>query len=115
MLAAQNRLRKTKDIELIFQKGKKAFSQFFLVRYLPNQKPYSRFAVVVSNKVSKRAVQRNLLKRRVREILRASLSQLPVGLDLVVLVSPKIINSSKEILSFEKIKVNLLQTLNKIH
>ncbi len=51
------------------------------------QLPKSRVGVVVSKKVSKLAVQRNLIKRLIREQFRQT--QHPSGFDFVVIALPK--------------------------
>ncbi|TSC76528.1 MAG: ribonuclease P protein component [Parcubacteria group bacterium Gr01-1014_31] len=58
------------------------------VRVLPTGRQGSRFAFVVSNKVSKHAVQRNRLRRQLRELVRAMLPEVAGGYDVVVTVQP---------------------------
>jgi ribonuclease P protein component len=53
-----------------------------------NKLPHSRFGVVVGLKVSKRSTDRNLIRRRIREILRKSLPFIKPGYDVMVLVNP---------------------------
>ena len=49
-----------------------------------------RFGVVISKKNEKLAVNRNLVRRRMKEILRAVLPTItPSSLDVVILCSPK--------------------------
>ena len=50
--------------------GKPLFSPLFSVKYRKNIHTISRFSVVVSKKVEKTAVGRNLLKRRVYSVLK---------------------------------------------
>lgn len=69
MLPSKNRLRK-KEIKKILKKGKKIHSQNFLLFFLKNDLKYSRFSVIVPLKFSKKAVERNKIKRKVREVLR---------------------------------------------
>jgi len=49
---------------------------------LPNGLPYSRFGFSVSRRIGK-AVQRNLIRRRIRESLRLKLEDILPGWDLV--------------------------------
>jgi len=55
----------------LLKRGRIASTDFFTVRYFEEAKPSpSRIAVVVSKKVSIRAVDRNLVKRRISSIVR---------------------------------------------
>lgn len=61
---------------------------FILKKYtLPNL-PTPVIAIVVSSKVSKRAVDRNLIKRRLRHIFRELTPRLKPGFAMMVLVKP---------------------------
>jgi ribonuclease P protein component len=87
MLKKANRLAKDRDIQKTFARGRAFFSPFFSVKFLPGGTNV-RFTVVVSTKVSKRAVVRNRLKRLVREYLRTHLPDFKNG-DHVLSVKPK--------------------------
>ncbi len=50
-----------------------------------NALPHSRFGIVAGLKVSKRANQRNLLKRRLREIVRKHLKEISPGFDVMIM------------------------------
>jgi ribonuclease P protein component len=75
---------KTKDIQTVYRRGMKAHHPLFRLLALPATQPTSRYAVVVSTKVSKRAVDRNRIKRQVRPILRKTLHNIKPH-DLVVI------------------------------
>lgn len=83
------RLRKQKDIERVLREGRRSFSSL-LTCYINLQTVagVSRAAVIVGARVSKRAVVRNRIRRRVREAIRAELQEggLPGrGVDIIVL------------------------------
>ena len=59
-----------KKIEELFQNGSSFFLHPFLVKYLPTDEEVHRILISVSKKKIKRAVDRNLLKRRIRETYR---------------------------------------------
>jgi len=63
MFPAKKRVPKN-NIEEIIKEGQKIYSESFLIKKNKNHLSTNRFAVVVSKKVSKEAVQRNLIKRR---------------------------------------------------
>lgn len=48
----------------------------------------SRFAFVVSRKVSKKAVLRNKIRRRLREAVRSELPFLKKGIDGIIIINP---------------------------
>ncbi|MEO8747836.1 MAG: ribonuclease P protein component [Rhodanobacter sp.] len=56
----------------------------FQLRYAPNELGYARLGLAISKQVSKRAVERNRLKRLVRESFRGVRHDLP-PVDLVVM------------------------------
>ena len=56
----------------------------------------TRFAVVVSTKVGKRATVRNVIKRRVREALREIIDSAPPGFDVVIQARTASITYTKE-------------------
>ncbi len=79
MLPRQHRLNKRLDIERVFKRGRSVFVGNLGLRLAPNNLKSSRFTVVVSLKVSKKAVERNLLKRRLREIVRQEITPTAKG------------------------------------
>jgi ribonuclease P protein component len=62
------------------------------LRHLPQSPtenlPATRFGIAVSQKVSKKAVTRNLLKRRIKAALRLLLPQIASGWSVVIGVRP---------------------------
>ena len=87
MLAKKHRLAKTKDVKRSLAQGRGFFSPFFTLKFFKTQ-TQPRFTVVVSVKVSKKAVKRNRLKRIVREFLRLRLQRFVLG-DYVIIIKPK--------------------------
>ncbi len=89
MLKTEQRLRKKKDIDAVYQSGRKGYTSFIRIVFLPTQNPESRFAVVVSNKVSKLAVDRNLIKRRIRSVVQELLPRFTKPYDVAVIAQQK--------------------------
>lgn len=86
MLSREHRLNKRQDIERVFKRGRSIYANSLGLRLAPNNLEFSRFTVVVSLKVSKKAVERNRLKRRLREIVRREvLPQAKSGFDGLIL------------------------------
>ena len=94
-LPRPHRLRRRQDFHKVYQYGKR-HQQVHLtlrsLRYLPDSTtedlPATRFGISVSQKVSKRAVVRNLLKRQVKAALRQLLPQITSGWSVVIGVRP---------------------------
>jgi len=55
---------------------------------LPSQTETSRLGIVISRKVSKKARERNQLKRRIREFFRLEIGKLKPGYDFLVIALP---------------------------
>lgn len=88
MLPKKFRLTKTKEIENLFKKGKSSFDKILGVKTLATENKISRFVIVVSTKVSKKAVMRNKIKRRLHEIIRLNLLKIKPGFDFFILALP---------------------------
>lgn len=86
MLARSFRLRHSRDIERVYKQGRYGSSDHLSVKALIGRSPNSRAVVVVAKKVSKKAVVRNQLRRRVLEILAKHWQRIQPGCDIVVTV-----------------------------
>jgi ribonuclease P protein component len=81
----------------VLRGGKKTNDTLFSVITAPNQLPQARLGITVSRKVSPRAVQRNRIKRQVRESFRHYRLSL-CGVDLVVIARPEAAKSDNKTL-----------------
>ena len=106
MLKRQQRITSGKDFQNIYRRGRHLSSAFFGLNYLKNRFGFSRLGVVVSKKTARKATERNLLKRRTREILRLNYSTFPPGFDIIVTLK----SSTKEV-NFNKLEKELLELL----
>lgn len=77
------RLLKTDEFSSVFNLRRIQANNFFQVWIRPNDLGRARLGIVVSKKVEKRAVRRNLIKRMSRELFRHQAVQL-AGFDLIV-------------------------------
>lgn len=57
--------------------------------FVPNERGFTRIAVVVSKKIDKRAVVRNRIRRRVYEVLRKNFELVPKKNDYIFVVYSK--------------------------
>lgn len=105
MLSKSYRLTRERDFKKINSLGKPFFSSLLRIRILTTNKNNNRFAVVVSAKVSKKAVERNLLKRRLREVIRLNQSRFKSGFDVVVVANPLALNASYQDLESQLLKL----------
>lgn len=95
-LAKKYRLPK-KDIDRIFKQGKTVRSSFFFIRFLKNEVNRLQVAVIVPNKVLKKATARNRVKRIFTETIRSG-QFLKKSFDMVVVATASIVEKqSKEI------------------
>ncbi len=86
MLASHNRLNKGKDFERVKSEGNLFQSDNFGVVALKKEaSEHSRFAFVVSSKISNHAVQRNRIARAMREAVRQNLYLVKSGYDVIFL------------------------------
>lgn len=97
----QERICLKRDIDKLFRNGKYFFAGGFKCCYLyGNGHPVNRIMVSVPKKLFKRAVKRNLLKRRIKEAYRKNKALLPVaeaGCDMVIIYMGKDVRQSSDI------------------
>lgn len=79
---------KKKDFDVVWQKGRSSFDKILGIKARLNELKENRFGIMIGLKVSKKAVERNQIKRRIREILRAEVADLKKGFDAVITVLP---------------------------
>ncbi len=82
MLAKKHRINK-EIFEKIIKRGKIFSSDHFYVKTLPLPGKNSVFTFVVSSKVSKKAVERNKIKRRARHIIKKMMPKVENGLGMI--------------------------------
>ncbi|MCX6808326.1 MAG: ribonuclease P protein component [Candidatus Berkelbacteria bacterium] len=85
MLNKINRIRKDREYSQIFRRSKPINTGNMAVRILKSpDETAARFGFVVSNKVEKRATRRNLLRRKMRAIVRDLIPSIRSGYSIVV-------------------------------
>ncbi|GEA14462.1 hypothetical protein E308F_07040 [Moorella sp. E308F] len=93
MLTAGRRIVKARDFHRVYRQGRKISGKILKMYYAPNICGQTRFGFSISKKVGK-AVKRNLLKRRLREICRKHLTSFQPGLDVVLVARENAVQSS---------------------
>lgn len=86
MLAKANRLRESRDIVRTYKQGRYSSTAELTVNALQNKKLHSRAVVIISKKVAKKAVTRNLIRRRLQALFQSTWQTLAPGYDIVVTV-----------------------------
>ncbi len=109
MLKKTNRITKDKEFDRVFKTGQSFYTKVFGVKAADNDLGTVRLGVLVSTKVSKKAVVRNKLKRQIREIIQKELPGLKEGKDLVIIVFSQILDKN-----FEEIKDGIIFGLKKL-
>lgn len=98
MLKKLYRITKKRDFDRFFgaqfkkNNGYSAVSENLIIKSLKNELDISRFAFVVSTKVDKRATKRNLVKRRLREIIRLRLKKIRPGYDVLIIAKKGVVD-----------------------
>jgi len=83
MLPKKHRINR-KLFKEVAKKGKSFSYPYFSVKIAPNGENQSRFTFVVSSKVAKRAVDRNKIKRRARNIVAKNLNKIKNPINAII-------------------------------
>lgn len=109
MLNKSLRLTKNKEFDQVFKLGHSFFGVFLGIKVMPNKKEKNRFGVLVGLKISKSAVFRNLIKRRIKSAIYQEESKLKSGYDVVVITRPEIATKK-----YQEIKAEIVKGFNKL-
>ena len=83
-----NRLSRSRDFDAVYRHGRSVSSRFLVLYWFPQEEAASpRFGFSVPRSVGG-AVERNKIKRQLREVWRARLERVPAGNDYVLIVRP---------------------------
>ena len=109
MLKKKNRIISSVAFKEIFTKGEVKENRYFKIVFKKNNLDYPCYGIVVSTQVSKLAVERNALKRKIRNILRDFLLVFSKGFDVAIIVKRNCLK-----ISFLKLKESLQELLLKL-
>ncbi len=93
MLQPDHRLRRPAEVNRVRQTGKSWRHPLVILLVQSNSLDVSRFAFIASRHVGK-AVQRNRVKRVLRESLRTHLSEIQSGWDCVLIARPLLLQAT---------------------
>ena len=77
------KIKKTDDFSSVFNFRKRISGQYLVIHYMPNVLGHARVGLIVGKKLARGAVQRNYMKRVLREMYRQEQNQLS-GVDILV-------------------------------
>lgn len=86
-LKRHEKIKKSADFIKVYKRGLKKESLHFKIAFLANDLPWSRLGITVSKKTGS-SVQRNYIKRCVREYFRLHKSRFPEASDIVFTAKP---------------------------
>lgn len=108
MIAKKFRLHKKRDFDEFAKSSSKFYSNNFVLRFVKNHKDISCFAVVISKKISAKAVIRNKVRRRIYEVIRLNIDKIKKGYNIIIFVKKGILD-----LDYNDIEKELLYVLKK--
>jgi ribonuclease P protein component len=109
MLPISHRLKGKKIFNDIFRLGKTFSNDVMLMKVVSGEKGQPvKFGFAASLKFSKKAVERNKVKRWMREAVRAMIKDIQPGKEVVFLINPKV---PKEKLSLDLIRESIEKLL----
>jgi ribonuclease P protein component len=82
-----HRLHAPAEFERVYRQGRRAGDNLFAVNALPNEHGWARLGMSVSTRTVGNAVNRNRVRRIIREVFRAHMTELP-AMDFVVTSRP---------------------------
>jgi ribonuclease P protein component len=105
LLPHLNRLKKKSDFETVFKLGKRIKGEKLFLVYNSNNKKINRYGIVVSSKVSRKATERNRLKRQINESLRKFFEDIKIGYDVIFVAQNNLKGETYEKINFELVVV----------
>ncbi|MEC4990093.1 MAG: ribonuclease P protein component [Oscillatoria sp. PMC 1068.18] len=85
-----NRLRQRRDFQAVYQQGIRRSGSYLKLRalYSESEELPARIGISISQKVSKKAVVRNRIKRQIRAACQLLLPEISAGWKIVIVVRP---------------------------
>ncbi len=102
---------KRKDSVNINRGGRSNYNNLFRVKLIKNNLSKKRLVIVVSNRISKKAVARNKIRRQIRAIVKSADNRLNPAHDILIVALPDIVGKKFKLIeqalmdNFRKIKL----------
>ncbi len=101
-------LTRQKEFKKVYDSGKTVRNSFLFIKFLKDSSlKNSKFGIVVSTKISKKATVRNRVRRQISEVIRTNLDRIINDVNVVIVTNSKIVD--KEFTEIEKVVVKLLK------
>lgn len=110
LLTQSNRVKQSKHFSYLFQKGRRLEGSFIRIVTAPSYYDYQALAFVTSKKIGK-AVYRNAVKRKIKEIIRLNQTCTATLYDYVFIAKPRIRQATYSTLEAEIISLLKKQQL----
>ncbi len=108
MLSKERRIKKRKEFECVFKKGRSFAGSFLIIKTKSNDLYFSRFAFVSPVKFFRKATERSKVKRVMRAVIENNKLLLRSGFDVIVIAQRQIKNKS-----YKEIEDDMFKSLKK--
>ncbi len=108
-LPVSYRIKKKKDFDLVFKKGKTTSGYFLFIKTITTTRNHARFGFIVAAKFAPKAVTRNKIRRMFGDTVWPKLLPNIPACDTVVVVTKKVSTDISDI------KTDFLTTLRRAH
>ncbi len=111
MLRQSKRISGKIRISQIIEEGFRIHSELFAIRHITGTEPFRRYAVAIGRKITRSAVERNHLRRRIYESVRAfeKGGSNEVSCDIVIMARSSTLKAE-----FGELLTSMKEVLNKI-
>jgi ribonuclease P protein component len=114
MIARTYRLPKN-VFSILYKNGKRKYSDNLQCIYIPQKNSYTHFTVVVGKKIHKHAVQRNRMKRIIREAFVHLIPSIQSPIDCLIVVKKDISHLKTQQLEIEIQSILIEISMNDTH
>jgi ribonuclease P protein component len=90
-----NRLSRSRDFDAVHRRGRSVSSRFLVLYWLPQDEPAEPRVGFAVPRAAGGAVERNRIKRRLREAWRDRIGRVPEGHDYVLIVRPGLVEAAE--------------------